>query len=254
MRAGDGGLNEVLSGALSADADLAWSTLVVRMGAALVAGAVVAGTHRVTRGGGLGWGAAPVQGRRRSGTEATGLVATLVLLTVLVAMMTLVIGNNVARAFGVVGALAIVRFRTNVEDTRDTAFVIFAVAVGTAIGAGYVRVPLVGVPVAMIAALLFQSGAGRGSDGTAATSPPGVHCELCVRVGLGQGAQEGVERGLAEAGAGATLSGVETARQGAALELTYRVTVADRAAMANIAATLNGVPGVQNVRLAEERA
>ena len=49
------------------------------------------------------------------------------LLTILIAMVTMVIGNNMARAFGLVGALSIVRFRTVVEDTRDTAFVIFAV-------------------------------------------------------------------------------------------------------------------------------
>jgi multisubunit Na+/H+ antiporter MnhE subunit len=48
------------------------------------------------------------------------LLATLVLLTVLIAMTTIVIGDNVARAFAIVGALSIVRFRTVVEDTRDT--------------------------------------------------------------------------------------------------------------------------------------
>src|SRR3712207_7408096 len=57
-----------------------------------------------------------------------------VLLAVLVALVTLVIGDSTARAFGLVGALSIVRFRTVVEDTRDTAFVIFAVALGMAAG------------------------------------------------------------------------------------------------------------------------
>ena len=61
---------------------------------------------------------------------------TLVLLTILIAMVTQVIGDNVARAFSLVGALSIVRFRTVVRDTQDTAYVIFAVAVGMAVGAG----------------------------------------------------------------------------------------------------------------------
>ncbi|MGQ0626600.1 MAG: DUF4956 domain-containing protein [Phycisphaerales bacterium] len=248
---GDGsvadGLTSALSGALTADSDLAWSTLIVRMGAALGAGALVAATHRLTRAGRTG-ATAPA--------PATGLVATLVLLTVLVAMMTLVIGNNVARAFGVVGALAIVRFRTNVEDTRDTAFVIFAVAVGTAIGAGYIRVPLVGVPVAMIAALLFQSGGllagGSGPRRAPAAGDSSCPCELAVRIGLGQGGQEGVERALGEAHASATLQAVESARQGAALELTYRVVLNSPGAMVPLIAALNALPGVQSARLRNE--
>src|SRR5207248_6540957 len=69
---------------------------------------------------------------------------------------TMVIGNNSARAFSLVGVLAIVRFRTVVEDTRDTAFVIFAVAVGMAVGAGFLKVALVGLPFAAAAAFLFR--------------------------------------------------------------------------------------------------
>ena len=60
--------------------------------------------------------------------EAESFTVTLVLLTILIAMVTQVIGDNVARAFSLVGALSIVRFRTVVRDTQDTAFVIFSVA------------------------------------------------------------------------------------------------------------------------------
>ena len=49
-----------------------------------------------------------------------------------IAMVTQVTGQNVALAFSLVGALSIVRFRTVVQDTNDTAFVIFAVAGGMA--------------------------------------------------------------------------------------------------------------------------
>jgi hypothetical protein len=57
----------------------------------------------------------------------TSFPITLALLSVLIAMSTQVIGDNVARAFSLVGALSIVRFRTVVRDTKDTAYVIFAV-------------------------------------------------------------------------------------------------------------------------------
>src|SRR5207245_5269232 len=85
------------------------------------------------------------------------LLPTLVLLTVLVGMITVVIGDNLARAFGLVGALSIVRFRTVVEDTRDTAFVIFAVAVGMGVGAGFLVEMLIALPVPAVAALAFRS-------------------------------------------------------------------------------------------------
>ena len=70
-------------------------------------------------------------------------------------MITLAIGDSTARAFSLVGALAIVRFRSVVEDPRDTAFVILAVAVGLAVGAGFILVPLIGLPIAAIIAWGF---------------------------------------------------------------------------------------------------
>src|SRR5207302_219854 len=134
-------------------------TMAARIGAALVLGCFVAGVYAVT------------QPRRQERT----LVTTLVLLSVLIAMVTMVIGSSVARAFSLVGALAIVRFRTLVEDTRDTAFVIFAVGVGMAAGAGSILVALVAAPVAAAAALVLRS---RSVTGSAAT--------LLVRLGAGR--------------------------------------------------------------------
>src|SRR6187549_3416667 len=79
---------------------------------------------------GLGSVVAWIHTRTSKGAEmGASFPATLVLLAVLIAMVTQVIGDNVARA------LSIVRFRTVVRDTRDTAFVIFAVVVGMAAGA-----------------------------------------------------------------------------------------------------------------------
>jgi Domain of unknown function (DUF4956) len=78
---------------------------------------------------------------------------TLVLLTVLIAVVTQVVGDNVARAFSLVGALSIVRFRTVVRDTQDTAHVVFAVAVGMTTGASTVWVAIAGISV--VAAVAF---------------------------------------------------------------------------------------------------
>ena len=218
---------EWLHDAFTVEADVQPAVLVKRLAVALALGCVVAAVYRLTHG--------------RRAEQAAGLAATLVLLTVLIGMVTLVIGNSVARAFSLVGALAIVRFRTVVEDTRDTAFVIFAVAVGMAVGAGFLTVPLVGIPFAAAAAFLFRP---RG-----AARPGPAEYTLALRVGAGQGPEALVREAFGKHLNGWRLLAMATARQGAALDLTYGVRLRrDEAAVAFVA-ELHGLEGVQSVEL-----
>lgn len=182
----------------------------------------------------------------RFARDSHTLVGTLVLLTILLAMVTMVIGDSVARAFGLVGALSIVRFRTVVEDTRDTAFVIFAVVVGMAVGTGLVLVALVGIPfVALAAIALAARGAPPQSQTQQALTPESI---LALRMGVGH-ATTPVETLLASRAASWRLSGVATARQGAALDMTYSLRLADPAGAPALALELNAIQGVQSVEL-----
>ena len=61
---------------------------------------------------------------------------TSIFVAVIVCMVIMVIGNNLARAFALVGALSIIRFRTVVKDTKDTAYIFWALAAGMAAGTG----------------------------------------------------------------------------------------------------------------------
>ncbi len=63
-------------------------------------------------------------------------VQSLLLITIIVTMSMMTIGNNLVVAFGLIGALAVVRFRNILKDTRDTAFVFFSLVVGMALGTG----------------------------------------------------------------------------------------------------------------------
>ncbi len=67
---------------------------------------------------------------------STSFVNSMVLLTLITAMVIMIIGNNLARAFGLVGAMSIIRFRTAVKETFDIVFIFFALAAGLAAGAG----------------------------------------------------------------------------------------------------------------------
>jgi uncharacterized membrane protein YhiD involved in acid resistance len=59
---------------------------------------------------------------------------TIVLVGVTVALIMIIIGSDIARAFALVGAMSIVRFRTPVKDARDLVFVFAAIAIGMACG------------------------------------------------------------------------------------------------------------------------
>lgn len=179
---------------------------------------------------------------RRDESLQASFVATLVLLAILIAMVTQVIGDNVARAFSLVGALSIVRFRTVVEDTRDTAFVIFAVIIGMAVGADRIDVALVGLLVVSAAAILLKA---RRTDGNG-ESPA---CVLSVRLGLGRSADEALAPRLRELALEAVLLSAATTRQGTALELTYRLRLRPSASLAQLATELNRLEGVQGVEL-----
>jgi hypothetical protein len=84
------------------------------------------------------------------------MVHSIVLLSMIITMVMLVVGDSIARAFGLVGALAIIRFRTVVRDARDTTFIFLALAVGIAVGAQQEAVAIVGTGIIGLVATIMQ--------------------------------------------------------------------------------------------------
>jgi len=109
--------------------------IIVNVAIAFVLGAIVAITYRKTH---------------KSFNYSVSFVNTIVILPMVTAIVMMVIGNNLARAFGLVGAMSIIRFRTVVKDTRDTAFVFLALAAGMAAGTGYHMIALVGTGLVIL--------------------------------------------------------------------------------------------------------
>ena len=81
---------------------------------------------------------------------------TIILVTVVVCMTMMVIGNSLARAFALVGALSIIRFRTVVKDTKDTSFVFFGLAAGMAAGTSSYFLAFVGVVIISLLAIILH--------------------------------------------------------------------------------------------------
>ena len=74
----------------------------------------------------------------------------LVLLPAIVSVVILLIGSNVARAFSMAGAFALVRFRSAPGNAKDIAVVFFTMAAGLACGLGYVSFAAVFVAVMLV--------------------------------------------------------------------------------------------------------
>ena len=198
-----------------------------RLLAALVFGGLVAWIYR----------------RTRKITEvATSFPKTLVLLSILIAMVTQVIGDNVARAFSLVGALSIVRFRTVVRDTQDTAYVIFAVVVGMAVGANDPWVAVIGIVVVGAAAYMMMVVAG------VLTGSPPVFL-LNLRVGLGYDPEKLLGMILDAHLQERELVSIGTARQGISLDVIYQTRLRPDGSADELVRALNRVEGVQSVQL-----
>ena len=74
-------------------------------------------------------------------------MVTNIFVAVIVCMVIMIIGNNLARAFALVGALSIIRFRTVVKDTKDTAYIFWALAAGMASGTGSYFLAIAGTAI-----------------------------------------------------------------------------------------------------------
>jgi uncharacterized membrane protein YhiD involved in acid resistance len=210
------------NGAHAQPQELLW-----RMGTALGFGCLVALIYKATH---------------RSEPIAPTFPRTLVLLSILIAMVTSVIGDNVARAFSLVGALSIVRFRTVVRDTQDTAFVIFAVVVGMAAGANHLWVAIIGSAIVALAIFIVRP---RGQS----TIWTEEQCDLAVRVNSGAKPEEVVEPVFRKHLEQFEVVGVETAKQGTALEVTYRVRFRKSSVPLDLVSELSRAEGVQNVEV-----
>ena len=163
---------------------------------------------------------------------------TLVLLAVLIAIVTQVIGDNVARAFSLVGALSIVRFRTVVRDTQDTAYVIFAVVVGMAVGAKNLWVAIIGLGVGGLAAYLMMMRARMLPAAPAAVV-------LSVRVGLGHDLAELLGGTLDAYLQERELMSVTTTKQGIGLDVAYHARLRTTGRVDELVKALNRLEGVQ---------
>lgn len=74
---------------------------------------------------------------------SVGYVHTMMMMGVTTTIIMLIIGSNIARAFSLVGALSIIRFRHAVKETRDIGFLFICMAIGMACGTGFYVIAII---------------------------------------------------------------------------------------------------------------
>lgn len=74
----------------------------------------------------------------RRETYSSSFTVALIMLPAIIAMIILLVGNNVARAFSLAGAFSLIRFRSAPGDSKDISYVFFSLGVGLACGMGYI--------------------------------------------------------------------------------------------------------------------
>ena len=169
-------------------------------------------------------------------------VQSLILITVVVAMVMTVIGNSIITAVGLMGALAIIRFRNIIKDTRDVAFIFCSLVVGMATGAQRYATAIVGTVILCLIAIylhLSDFGAHQSHNGflrftfrghIAPDSPiPGIMRRFCGTFTL-VSAQD---------------SGFGTSE----VEYAYQLMIRDAAKNEQMLSELEKIGGVENISL-----
>lgn len=179
-------------------------------------------------------------------------IHTLYMLTLIITLIMMVILSvrgtaAVAVAFGLMGALSIIRFRTVVKDNRDTAFVFLAVGVGMAAGTGQWWIGFIGIAVVGITLLLLSN------------TPWGNHKNsVIIKITFRPDAEntpqeettpQRIMQTLAHLGTQQQMMHVRTIRLGEQMEATYSLVAYSHVEPGNIVQELLGVKGVDSVNI-----
>jgi len=165
---------------------------------------------------------------------------SLVMMTIVVALVMFVIGDNIITAFGLLGALALIRFRNVLKDTRDTVFVFMSLVIGMAVGSQRFAIGILGTVVLILVVIYLD----KTSFGTLSR----YDGYLTLRLAGSAGGSD--YRGLLHMFCRATKQ-VSTRQAGdeQGSEFIYQIGLRDRERSGELIERLRGVEGVTHVSL-----
>nr|BFD65851.1 hypothetical protein HAGR004_08730 [Bdellovibrio sp. HAGR004] len=170
----------------------------------------------------------------------------LILLPIVIAIAMQAIGDNVARGIGMIGALSLLRFRTNVKDPRDMFFIFASLAVGLASGVHAYGIAIIGA-VCFISALLVLQRSPFAS---------GPQFDGLLRLNLSRSGddQREVESILGQSCRHFALATIREVAQGDRLDFSYQVRLNPRATSADLVEQLGKVPSVRGLNFMNQES
>ena len=201
-----------------------YSEVLLNMGLAFIAGLVISWVYKTTH-----------KGLSYSQT----FILTIVFVTVIVSMVIMVIGNNLARAFALVGALSIIRFRTVVKDTKDTAYIFWGLAAGLAAGTSNYFITIFGSAIIGIIAIILHVT----NFGTLYKS------EFILRFISKSGRGDEHSKVLEKYAKSSSLLHLEPTGDGEAVRISLDVVMKPKISSEELVAELNKIEGISDVLL-----
>lgn len=166
-------------------------------------------------------------------------VQTLVLMGMVVSIIMLIVGSNIARAFALVGALSIIRFRNAVKETRDVGFIFLAMAIGMATGTRFYLLAVLATGAISAVIYLMNRLDWFKLD---------VQSQIVkVQVPSGTDYTKALEDALLKYTTESELVSLESIRAGALTEMTYTARLKDAAKPGQLIAELRQLTGGEKV-------
>jgi len=166
---------------------------------------------------------------------------SIVLITMVVAFVMMVIGGNLARAFTLLGAFTLIRFRTAVKDPKDTAFIFLALVVGLAVGANGYALAVIGTIITVITALVLD----KLNFGSQIKLEQVLYLTIDAKT-VDQHDLEVMLRGLFKE---VSIINVNYSSASKSLQYSYNVKLVDKEQQADAMRKLSSVHGVRNAEI-----
>lgn len=175
-----------------------------------------------------------------------GFVHTLVLGAIVTCMLIMAIGNNLARGLGILGTLAIIRFRTPIRDPRDIIFLFACLGIGISAGAEVYATAIMGT-VTFCLVVFFLHFSPFASQ---------VQHEGLLRVLLPSGSKSSgqIEEITNRYCATVQLVATREALQGDAVEYAYQIRLLDPSYHSDLLEDLRVIEDAEEVKLLMQRS
>jgi uncharacterized membrane protein YhiD involved in acid resistance len=151
----------------------------------------------------------------RGASYSQSYAHTLIIMAIVISAIMVIVGSSIARAFSLVGAMSIIRFRNAVKETRDIGFIFVVMAIGMACGTRFYTLAALTTLVICGVILLLYRGNLFGK--------PNASRILCVRMPADRDHESALGPVFSQFLDDSSLISMESVASGTLLELVYSV-------------------------------